>query len=65
LHIATAQAGESEIQHNRTRPPCFHVAEGRNPVIDGDNAIPRRTECCTVEFTQVAVVFDDQDVLLS
>ena len=65
LHIAPAQAGESEIQHNRIRPSRLHAAEARNPVIHGDNAIPCRTESCTVEFAQVAIIFDDQDVLLS
>ena len=64
LHIATTQAGEPKIQHNRARPPRFHAAEGRNPVIYGDNAIPCRAKCCTIEFTQVPIIFDDQDVLL-
>ena len=65
LHIAPTEAGQSEIQHDGARAAGFHAAQSRNPVIDRHDAIPCHPECGSVEFAQVAVIFDDEDVLLS
>jgi hypothetical protein len=65
LHIAPAQAGESQVQHNRTWPPRLYAAERGKAVINCDHAISCPAECGTVEFAQATIVFDDQYVLLS